>query len=233
MAVQVSQAMSGALVQGDMVQKASPDEIKAALVEVTTPSTSLYSNLVQDNVEICSPALLTDGSETVLGSLSRPTVTPLVRLADKLDRPAAMGCSRSHPYGENRRAYCRSFRRTKDLRSPWELCGSSTHLWQSSSLRSWLLTLSESTEVCHRLHASPVSDMCDDEGIFKAQACCWSWIIPDPWMIFRPTLIAGIRQGACPVLSGWQAAIMAKTATHVHRSPMWTVMSGTEGRCDE
>lgn len=33
-AVQVSQAMSGALVQGDMVQKATPDEIKAALVEV-------------------------------------------------------------------------------------------------------------------------------------------------------------------------------------------------------
>ena len=66
MAVQVSQAMSGALVQGDMVQKATPDEIKAALVEVTTPSTSLYSNLVQENVEICSPALLTDGSETVL-----------------------------------------------------------------------------------------------------------------------------------------------------------------------
>ena len=51
-AVQVSPAMSSASVQEEIVQNPTPNEMKAALVEVTSPIISLYSSVLQDSVEV-------------------------------------------------------------------------------------------------------------------------------------------------------------------------------------
>lgn len=51
MAVQISPAMTDASDQGSKALEGSPDDMKAALVEVTIRSMRLHRSLVQDKVE--------------------------------------------------------------------------------------------------------------------------------------------------------------------------------------